>query len=117
MQVKISSRHGQLSEETQRFIKEKAEKLLHYFHRLTMIEVTVDMRDEQKHVEILASAEHKHDFVARERHREVLTATDAAVAKIEGQLRKYKERIQEHRRAPSASDLAGKPTEEEFDEE
>jgi putative sigma-54 modulation protein len=68
-------------------------------------------------VEILASAEHKHDFVARERHREVLTATDAAVAKIEGQLRKYKERIQEHRRAPSASDLAGKPAEEESDEE
>ncbi len=117
MQVKISTRHGHLSEETQRFIKEKAEKLLHYFQRLTMIEVTVDLRDEQSVVEILASAEHKHDFVAREQHREVLSATDAAVAKIEGQLRKYKERIQEHRRAPSASDVAGQPRGPETGEE
>jgi putative sigma-54 modulation protein len=82
-----------------------------------MIEVTVDMRDEEKFVEILANAEHKHDFVARERHREVLTAMDAAVAKVEGQLRKYKERIQEHRRAPSASDVAGSPALNEPDEE
>ncbi len=113
MQVKISTRHGQISEETHQFIKEKAEKLLHYFQRLTMIEVTVDMRDEGKIVEMLVSAEHKHDFVAREQHRDVLTATDAAVAKLEGQLRKYKERIQNHRRGPSASDLAGTAAPEE----
>jgi len=113
VQVKISTRHGHISDETQAFIKDKAEKLLHYFQRLTMIEVTVDMREEQKLVEILVSAEHKHDFVAREQHRDVLTATDAAVTKLEGQLRKYKERIQEHRRAPSASDVAGTPALEE----
>ncbi len=48
MQIKISVRHGHLNEATQQFIRDKAEKLLHYFERLTMIEVTVDLKKDQK---------------------------------------------------------------------
>jgi putative sigma-54 modulation protein len=117
VQVKISTRHGQISEETQQTIKDKTEKLLHIFSRLTMIEVTVDMKEEQKLVELKVSAEHSGPFVATESHKEVLTALDAAVAKLEGQLRKYKGKIQDHRRDPSASDVAGNPGQEEPDEE
>lgn len=117
MQIKISVRHGQISEETQRFIEEKTEKLLHFFQRLTMIEVTIDMNEEVRLVEILVNAEHKHDFVARERHREVLTAVDMVVAKLEKQIRRYKEKIQDHRRAPSTSEVAGTPALEEQPEE
>lgn len=113
MQIKISTRHGQISEETQTFIQDKAEKLLNIFQRLTMIEVTVDMKEEDRLVEMLVSAEHKHDFVASERNREVLTAVDMVVSKLESQLRKYKEKIQDHRRAPSASDVAGNPSVDE----
>ena len=60
MQVKISARHGHLSEATQEFIRDKAEKLLHYFGRLTMIQVTVDLKNEQqKTVEFKPDGEHK----------------------------------------------------------
>ena len=118
MQVKLSVRHGHLSEETQKVIREKAGKLVHFFERLTLIEVTVDMQQkEAKHVEFVVQAEHKHDFVARESHAEVLVALDHALAKIEGQLRRYKEKIQDHRRDPSAGEIAAAsgpqgPTEE-----
>ena len=47
MQIKISTRHGHLAEPTQQFIREKAQKLLHLFSRLTMIEVTVDLHEER----------------------------------------------------------------------
>ena len=108
MQVKISARHGHLHEDTQRLIQEKASRLLHFFDRLTIIEVTVDMQSkEEKVVEVLASAEHKHDFVASERHAELLAAVDLAVEKMERQLRRYKEKIQDHRRDPSTGDGAG----------
>jgi putative sigma-54 modulation protein len=117
VQVKISTRHGQISEATQELIRDKAEKLLHYFQRLTMIEVTVDLKEDLRTVELLVSAEHRHDFVASERHKEVLTAMDMAVAKLEGQLRRYKEKIQDHRRAPSASDVAGAPALDDGSEE
>jgi ribosome hibernation promoting factor len=104
VQIKISARHGHhLSDATQQFIRDKAEKLLRYFERLTSIEVTVDV--EGKLVEILAHAEHKHEFVAHESNADVLVAMDAAVSKIEAQIRRYKEKIQDHRRRPSHGDV------------
>jgi putative sigma-54 modulation protein len=110
VQIKISTRHGHLNEEAQQFIRDKAEKLLHFFERLTMIEVTVDLtRKEDKLVEFLVQAEHKHDFVARERHHDLLAAVDMVLAKLEGQLRRYKEKIQDHRRTPSTGEVAGEP--------
>lgn len=117
MEIKISARHGHLSEATQQFIREKAQKLLHIFGRLTMIEVTVDLKDDiEKVVEFVVSAEHKHDFVARESNGDVLAATDMVMAKLEQQLRKYKEKIQDHRRRPSTGQVAGAPAPDETQE-
>jgi putative sigma-54 modulation protein len=109
VQIKISARHGHLAEATQQFIREKAEKLLHLFSRLTMIEVTVDLQDEVKVVEFIVKAEHKHDFVASERNKDTLAAVDLVMAKLEGQLRKYKEKIQDHRRTPHTGEGMGAP--------
>ena len=117
MEIKVSTRHGHLNDETQQFIKEKSQKLLHLFNRLTQIAVTVDLKDElNKQVEFLVSAEHKHDFVAHEKHPDVLAAVDLCLAKVEQQLRRYKEKIQDHRRRPSAGDVAGSPSSEESPE-
>ena len=110
MQVKISNRHGHLSEEHQAIIREKSLKLLHVFDRLTMIEVTVDLKkteEDKAKVEYLVQAEHKHDFVAHESHHDVMAAVDAALHKVQAQLRRYKEKIQDHRRTPSVGDVAG----------
>ena len=110
MQIKISVRHGQLSDGMQTFIREKAEKLLHYFDRLMSIEVTVDLKDElNKTVEFLVSAEHKHDFVASERNADIVAAVDLVLAKLESQIRRYKEKIQDRRRRPSAGEVPGVP--------
>ena len=117
MQIKISVRHGHLSDATQQFIRDKAEKLLHFFERLTMIEVTVDLKKDQKWVEFLVQAEHKHDFVARENHADLLAAVDLALDKLALQLRRYKEKIQDHRRTPSTGQVAGTPAREETGEE
>jgi putative sigma-54 modulation protein len=100
VQIKISSRHGHLSDATQQFIHEKAQKLLHFFGRIMMIEVLVDWKENDCVVEFLVSAEHKHDFVASERHKDLLAAVDLVLDKLERQVRKYKEKIQDHRRTP-----------------
>ncbi len=107
MQIKISARHGHLSDATQEFIRDKAQKLLRLFERLTQIEVTVDLQDDTKWVEFIVSAEHKHDFVAREGNSDILAAVDLALAKLEGQLRRYKEKVQDRRRRPSAGEGTG----------
>lgn len=99
MQIKISTRHGTLSEETRSKITTKVEKLTRIFDRLSEIAVTVDLehRDDPT-VDLKVSAEHKHDFVSTVREGELLSSVDQAVRKLEQQLRKYKQKIQERHR-------------------
>lgn len=101
MQTSISVRHGHLSEASQEKLKAKAEKFGRLFERLMAIELVVDVSDEQSpQVGINISAEHKHDFVAHAQGESLLSAFDAAAAKIEQQLRKYKDRVVERHRGP-----------------
>ena len=97
MRIEISIRHGGLAPEQHEYLHEKAKKLLKYFGRLMGIEVSVDHHKHAWEVEILVSAEHKHDFVAREQGPTPESAMDLCVHKIEGQLRKYKEKVQHHK--------------------
>jgi putative sigma-54 modulation protein len=99
VQIKISTRHGNVSDDTRSKITAKLEKLTRYFERLTAIEVTIDLeRRDQPHVDLKVSAEHKHDFVASVRSDELMASIDQAIHKLEQQLRKYKEKIQERHR-------------------
>ncbi|MGL4465396.1 MAG: ribosome hibernation-promoting factor, HPF/YfiA family [Planctomycetia bacterium] len=107
MEVKISSRHGEIHGDAYTYIEKKLPKLNHIFERLLSIQVTVDFQKHEPEVELLVSAEHKHDFVSREHHPTVTSAFDNALAKMEGQLRKYKEKIQNHRRTPMGGDPNG----------
>jgi putative sigma-54 modulation protein len=107
MQVKVSARHGHLTEEHQGQIREKAEKLLTFFDRITMIEITVDLAAAEKWCEIRVDAEHKHDFVSHATHDDLLPAVAHAVDKMKQQIKHYKERTQDHRRDPSHGGTAG----------
>lgn len=118
MEIKISARHGHISDATRAFIREKADKLTRLFERLTMIEVTVDLNHEgQTSVEFLVKAEHKHDFVARESHPDLLAALDLVMSKLEMQVRRYKEKIQDRRRTPSTGELPTMPPAAETSDE
>jgi len=95
--IEISTRHCELTAEQQAYLQEKAGKLLKYFGRLMSIAVAVDHGKHAWEVEILVSAEHKHDFVARETGSTPEATMDQCVHKIEQQLRRYKEKVQSHK--------------------
>jgi putative sigma-54 modulation protein len=104
VQVKVSARHGHLTDGIQAQLKEKGEKLLHFFSRLTMIEVTVDLhkeRDGKLKVEVIATAEHDHEFIGRDEDTDVMHAFNRAAAHVKQQITHYKEKIQDHRRDPA----------------
>ena len=110
MQVTVSARHGHLSDEIQTQLKEKAEKLLHFFNRLTMIEVTVDLHRTpagKLKVEIVATAEHDREFVGSDEDDDVMHAFGRASAHVKQQITHYKEKIQDHRRDPAHGESAG----------
>lgn len=98
MQVNVSARHGSLSSHDQEVIREKAEKIRRFFDRVNSISVIVDFQHQDKpHVEINASAEHTKDFVASAQLTTVIASLDAALQKIEQQLRKHKEKLTGHK--------------------
>jgi putative sigma-54 modulation protein len=109
VQIAITCRHGSIPDEVRDYLARKSEKLLTYFERVTAIGVTVIFANEQVkeriRVEILLDAEHKHNFVATDDGDEVLSTFDRALTKMEQQLKKYKAKIQDHRRG--LNDVAG----------
>ena len=103
MQQSIAVRHGHLAESTQEKLKARVEKLTRIFDRLMSVEIVVDLSDDQRpSVDLKVSAEHKHDFVSHDASDSLLGALDGAVQKIEQQLRKYKDRVQQRHRDPQA---------------
>ena len=110
MQIEISTRHGGLDAEQHRYLHDKAEKLLKYFGRLMAIEVAVDHVKHAWKIEILVSAEHKHDFVARENGPDA----GSGDGRLRPQDRKAAPALQgegaapQGRRAPWGTDLAGR---------
>jgi putative sigma-54 modulation protein len=106
VQVAITCRHGNIRDEVQEYISQKSEKLLTYFERVTSIEVTVDLQKDRTEVEILVDAEHRHNFVARDVGADVGATFDSALHKMEQQIRKYKQKIQDHRRDRPLNEIA-----------
>ncbi len=109
MQVEITCRHGSISPDFQEYIHRKTQKLLTYFERVTAIRVTLDYEGDRVAVEILVDAEHKHDFVTSQEGdvAEANACFDLALGKMEQQIRKYKEKVQDHRRDKPLNHLAG----------
>ncbi|MES2792163.1 MAG: ribosome-associated translation inhibitor RaiA [Planctomycetota bacterium] len=97
MQVAVTCKHGTISSEVQEHLRAKSEKLLTYFERVTAISVTVSFDKSRCRVEILVDAEHKHDFVAHDEGDNVTATFDSVLHKMEQQIRKYKEKLQDHR--------------------
>ena len=100
MQMNISVRHGHVSDATQAMVREKLEKLLRLYDRISAIELTVDLEHrDQPAVDLKVSAK-KHDFVAEAQAENLLAAVDVVLDKMEQQLRKHKEKIQDRHRSP-----------------
>jgi ribosome hibernation promoting factor len=98
VQTTISARHGHLSPATQEKITEKVEVVRKFFDRITAISVTADLaRPDQATIELRVRAEHHDEFVAIGEADTVFAALDGAIEKMENQLRRFKERLKEHR--------------------
>ena len=113
MHVEITSRHGTIKDDVRTYLYQKAEKLLTYFERITAINVTVSFDNGTAKVEILVDAEHKHNFVAHESDEQVQVAFDKALHKMEQQIRRYKERIQNHHGDRKVNDVPEEDVAEE----
>ena len=113
VQINITVRHGSLGAATQERITEKVEPVRKFFDRVTAMTVVVDLEHrDAPTVELLITAEHHEEFVARAQADTVMAGVDGVVDKMEQQLRKHKEKLKGHKAtspkhmdAPVAPDL------------
>ena len=106
MQIDISTRHGHLSEASRQKIQAKVIKIMRIFDRLTSIHLIVDLEHENMpSVDLRVSAEHKHDFIANDRGSDLMGSVDIVVHRMESQLRKYKEKIQQRHRSEPEKEM------------
>ena len=113
MQVAITCRHGDIPNEVREYITHKVEKLLNYFERVTAINVTLDFEGDRVTSEIIVDTEHKHDFVASETGDDVKPTFDKSLQKMEQQIRRYKQKIQDHRRDKPINEIVEQPVDDD----
>jgi ribosome hibernation promoting factor len=111
VQVSVTCRHGSITDEVRDYITQKAEKLLTFFERVFAIAVTVDINKDHVAVELLVDTEHRHNFVASDRGDDVPGAFDSVMHKMEQQIKKYKEKLQDHRRDKGLNEVSEQKTE------
>ncbi len=98
MQIQVQARHGSLADATRQKIADKVEKLGRFIERVSSIDVMVDLeKADQPVVEVVVSTELKKDFRADYSSGDLWGCLDQTIDKIEQQMRKFKEKMTDHR--------------------
>jgi putative sigma-54 modulation protein len=98
VQINISTRHGHVSESTQAALREKFERLNRLYDRVSSIELTIDLEHPDAPAVDLKVSAKKHEFVATGQSDNLVASVDVVIEKMEQQLRKHKERVQDRHR-------------------
>lgn len=97
MQIHLTGRHVDITNDVREHIENKAGKLPRFYDRIHEIEVVLGHESEQFTAEIIVRADRKHTFVARETGADTFVLIDLVVEKIERQLIKHKEKNRNHK--------------------
>lgn len=92
MQIRVTGRHVEVTDEVRDYITDKASKLPRYYDRIHEIEVVLGHESEQFTAEMIVRADQKHTFIASETGPDTFALVDLIVEKIERQLTKHKEK-------------------------
>ncbi len=98
MQIQVQARHGSLADATRQKIADKVEKLGRFIERVSSVDVMVDLeKADQPVVEVVVATELKKDFRADYSSGDLWGCLDQTIDKIEQQMRKFKEKMTDHR--------------------
>lgn len=104
MQIIVSGRHMDISDELKTHVTHKLEKLTRFYDRVESIEAVLDRQSEVPIVEALVNAEHGVRFVARESGVDLYAALDLVIDKLHSQLTRHKERMRNRKHQAKRSD-------------
>ena len=102
----ISGKHIGITEAVKKYAEEKTSKLPKYYSSINQVEVIIDgEQNGNTSVEILAKGEHSKLFVGTETGEGIYRCIDAAVHKLEEQLRRKKGKERDNKHAGGAEQV------------
>lgn len=103
LRIEFTDRHEQHPPSVKAYAIEKVGRLERYFSGVQHIEIILDQEHGQHSAEVLVSAPQNHHFVGHATNDSVMVAVDRVVEKLEKQVKRFKERLRDHRRGDSGT--------------
>ena len=104
MITKITGRHMEVTEAMRSYAEKKIARLKKFYNRLSEIEVIIDSEGQVNKVEIIIWADNHPPFVVKYSNEDAYACMDTAVAKIERQLTRHKEKSRSRKGRVSAAE-------------
>lgn len=102
MEINVTFRHSESSKVLRNHIEDKIQRLSKYFIKPTNAHITLNVEG-TRHMAEISLAENHSLFNAKVLSHDMYLSVDRALAKIETQLKKHKEKVKGHHRKPSRS--------------
>ena len=99
----VNARHMDVTDAMRDHIESKTAKLPKYHDGIHSVEVILDMEADSPTTEIIVQANRKATFVASERCDDMYACFDQCFHKIIEQLRRYKDKMRDHKGLPHAN--------------
>ena len=112
MDIRLTCRHYDLSEEIREYASRKAERVVKHFDGVHSVEMILSMEGGRPKAEMIVGAVRGQKCVAAETGDDVFVVVDAVVDKIDRQIKRLKGRLREQKgRGPEIPGAAGGGTE------
>lgn len=104
MSIEITARYKSSAEDVQEYARERAEAIADEFSKVEHVHVILEQEKHLSVAEVIVQAGNHIRVEAKESGENMRVSIDAATAKVEKQLRKRWEKIQDHRAARKHSE-------------
>lgn len=96
MQISITGRHVNVTDNIKDHVNEKLERCLGVFPRIETIRVILDMEKRDYVSEVVVQAANHIRVTAEEKSENMYDAIDRSVEHAERQMRKHRDKVQDH---------------------
>ena len=101
MKIQVKTRHMESSDAITQYVEDKCPKLTRYYDGVNSIEVILDHEADHSTVEVVVHASPRQTFVAKVNDDDMYACIDHCIDKVAQQLRKYKDKIRNHKVGPA----------------
>ena len=97
MEIKISSKHMELTAAIEEYASGKIQKFPRYFDRVQQVEVVIDKAKNGYTVEIITDVERHDSFIANSTHEDLYACIDLGIDRSVRQLKDHKSKLRDNK--------------------